>query len=148
MLLPPSTNASYAGAPWAAHLLAVLGVLTIVPGLIHEFLPDGGAGTIAGIDLGACGGTVAALFAWAGATQIVFGVVMLAVALRFRTFVPAVFVLVLVERTLHALNAWVLKPGSGHHPPEHYAVLVVLPLLLVGLVAAMQKTLTPDPARR
>ncbi len=142
MLLPPSTNASYAGAPWAAHLLAVLGVLTVVPGLIHEFLPDGGAGTIAGMDLGVCGDTVAALFAWAGATQIVFGVVMLAVALRFRTFVPVVFVLVLIERSLHALNAWVLKPGSGHHPPEHYAVLVVLPLLLVGLVAASRSTLT------
>lgn len=148
MLLPPSTNASYAGAPWAAHLLAVLGVLTIVPGMIHEFLPDGGAGSIAGMDLGACGDTVAALFAWAGATQIVFGAVMLAVGLRFRTFVPAVFVLVLVERTLHALNAWVLKPGSGHHPPEHYAVLVMVPLLLAGLVAASQNTLTAGGSRR
>lgn len=137
MLLPPSTNTSYVGAPWAAKLLGVLGVLTILPGLIHVFLPDGGAGTIAGMDLGVCGPTVAALFAWAGATQLVFGIAMLVVAVRYRPLVPAMFVLVVVERALHALNGWVLKPGSGHHPPEHYAVLVVLPVLVAGLVAAL-----------
>jgi hypothetical protein len=139
VLLPPSTNPSYAGAPWAAHLLAVLGVLTILPGLIHVLLPDGGAGTIAGMDLGVCGPTVAALFAWAGATQLVFGIAMLVVAVRYRPLVPAMFVLALLERVLHALNGWVLKPGSGHHPPEHYAVLVMLPILALGLVGARRE---------
>jgi hypothetical protein len=77
--------------------LAALGVLTIVPGCIHSFLPDGGAGTIAGLD-------------------------------------PLVLVLVLLERGLHAVHAWAgaARPG-GHHPPEHYAVLVVLPLVTGAL---------------
>lgn len=137
-LLPQSTNAEYRGSLAAAHLLAVLGILTLVPGLIHTLLPDGGAGTIAGIDLTRSGPVVVALFAWAGATQIVFGLVMLAAALRYRPFVPAVLALLLLERGLHALNAWVLKPGSGHHPPEHWAVLVGVPVIVVGLVLALR----------
>jgi hypothetical protein len=139
MLLAPSTNHAYAGAPWAAHLLAVLGVLTILPGIVHVALPDGGAGSIAGVQLGACGPAIIACFAWAGATQIAFGAMMLLVALRWRPLVPVTFLLFLVERGLHAVNGWWLKPGSGHHPPEHYAVLVVLPIALAGLMASMRE---------
>ena len=43
--------------------------------------------------------------------------------------------LVALERGLHAIHAW--GPGAGpaaHHPPEHYAVLVGLPLVLIALV--------------
>lgn len=138
MLLAPSTNDAYAGAPWAAHLLAAFAVLTILPGIIHVALPDGGAGSIAGITLGPCEPSIVACFAWAGATQIAFGGAMLLVALRWRSLVPVLFALLLVERGLHAVNGWWLKPGTGHHPPEHYAVLVALPIALVGLIASMR----------
>jgi hypothetical protein len=137
-LLPPSTNDRYHGSVVAACFLAVLGVLTIVPGCIHVFLPDGGSGVIAGIDLGPCGPIVIALFAWAGATQIALGGMMLLVGLRHRPLVPATLALVLLERSLHALNGWVLKKGSGHHPPEHYAVLILVPLLVVALAASLR----------
>jgi hypothetical protein len=140
MLLAPSTNAAYDGAPWAARLLAALGALTILPGAVHVFLPDGGAATIAGVDLGACKTSIVACFAWAGATQIAFGATMLLVALRYRSLVPAVYVLVLGERVLHAVNGWWLKPGSGHHPPEHYAVLLLVPVLLLGLAGSVRQS--------
>lgn len=136
--LPPSTNAQYRGSLGAARFLTVLSVLTILPGCIHTFLPDGGAGVIAGIDLSQCGPVIIALFAWAGATQIAFGIVMLLASVRYRSFVPLTFGLLLLERTLHALNAWVLKAGTGHHPPEHYIVVVALPLLVVGLVYSLR----------
>ena len=137
--LPPSTNDQYRGAPLAAHFLAVLAVLTIVPGCIHTFLPDGGAGVIAGIDLGPCAPVIIALFAWAGATQIALGLVMLVVALRYRSLVPFVLAVVLLERTLHALDGWMFKGAGRHHPPEHYAVLVGVPLLVVALVASVPR---------
>ena len=145
-LLPPSTNAAYRGAPLAAHLLAVLAVLTIIPGCIHVFLPDGGAGVIAGIDLGACAPVIVALFAWAGATQIALGLVMLAVALRYRPLVPLLLAAVLLERGLHLWNAWLGKGGSGHHPPEHYAVLVGVPLLAAALWLALRDGGAARPA--
>jgi hypothetical protein len=141
--LPPSTNAQYAGSPRAPQILAVLAVLTIVPAAIHSFLPDGGAGVIAGLDLTTSRQLVVALFHWAGATQLVFGLVMLAAALRYRTFVPPVLALLLVERGLHALHFWGgAPPQSGHRPPEHYALLVVVPLIAVALWLSLR----PDAA--
>jgi len=137
-VLPPSTNDAYTGSIAAARFLTAVAVLTIVPGCIHRFLPDGGAGSIAGIDLGRDGQVIVALFAWAGATQIAFGVAMLVVSLRYRTLVPLMLALVILERTLHALAAWVRPAAAAHHPPEHYAVLVALPLLVVAFVGALR----------
>lgn len=138
-LLPPSTNSQYLGSLLSAYFLTLLSVLTIVPGCIHSFLPDGGAGVIAGLDLDQCRGVIVALFAWAGATQIVFGVTMLLASTRYRSLVPLVLLLVALERGLHALNAWVLKGGAGHRPPEHYAVLIGLPLVIAALALSLRQ---------
>ena len=137
--LPPSTNAQYTGAPTAAHFLTLVGVLTILPGLIHTFLPDGGAGVIAGLDLSGNGATVIGVFAWAGATQIVWGMALLVASRRYRSLVPPLLVLVAIERGLIASNIWLLKaPASGHHPPEAYATLVSLPLLLGAFALSLR----------
>ena len=139
--LPPSTNAQYTGAPLAAWFLAFVGATTIAPGSIHTFLPDGGAGVIAGIDLSQNGAAVIGAFAWAGATQIVWGITLLTAALRYRSFVPPLLALLLVERGLIALNLWWLKaPPTGHRPPEAYATLVALPLLAAALAYSRRRT--------
>ncbi|MBI1361579.1 MAG: hypothetical protein GC155_14980 [Alphaproteobacteria bacterium] len=139
-LLPASTNSDYLGARSAAWFLALIGALTFVPGCIHTFLSDGGAGVIAGLDLTANGPQVIGLFAWAGATQIAWGAMMLAVALRYRPLTPLALALLLVERTLHALDGWLLKaPAIGHKPPEAYAVLVALPLILIFLALSLRR---------
>ena len=134
--LPPSTNAQYRGSRISAAFLGLCAVLTLVPGLIHSFLPDGGAVVIAHLDVGDRAELVRALFAWEGATQLAFGLGMLAVALRYRPLTPLFLALVIVERGLMSLQGWVLLPPStGHHPPEHYAspVTVVLALAFLAL---------------
>ena len=138
--LPPSTNAQYEGAPLAAHFLAFLGLTTLGPGLIHTFLPDGGAGVIAGMDLSRNGAAIVGVFAWAGATQIVWGITLLAAALRYRSLVPPLLALLLVERSLIAANLWWWKaPAGEHRPPEAYATLVVLPLLALALAGSLAR---------
>lgn len=142
-LLPPSTNDAYTGSRFSIAVLLVFAAITVVPGLIHEFAADGGAGTIAGIDLSQGGRVIIAVFAWAGATQIVFGLAALACAWRYQNLVPLMLALALLERTLHALNAWVLKSaGITHHPPEHYGVLVGLPILAIALVLSLRDRAT------
>ena len=137
--LPPSTNAQYAGAPLAAYFLTFVGLTTIGPGLIHTFLPDGGAGVIAGMDLSGNAAAIVGVFAWAGATQIVWGITLLVASLRYRSLVPPLFALLLLERSLIALNLWVLKaPAGDHRPPEAYATLVTLPLLVAALVLSLR----------
>ncbi len=128
-LLPPSTNAAYRGSILAAWFLALSSVTTIVPGMIHYFLPDGGAGVIGGVDLSTRADTIIAIFAWYGAMQIPFGILILIIALRYRTLVPLVLLLTIFMQALGAYSAWFGKGSRGdHHPPEHYgsAVFVVL----------------------
>jgi len=138
--LPPSTNAAYRGSPAAAWFLALAAVLTLAPGAIHSFAPDGGMVSIAKLDVGDRAALVRAVFAWEGATQIALGLGMLAVALRYRPLVPLFLVLVIVERGLMSLQAWVLLPAA-HHPPEHYAspVTVVVALLFLALSLRTRK---------
>ncbi len=142
---PPSTNADYHGRPLAAWFLTLVSLATIVPGGIHVFLPDGGAGVIAGIDLTQGGKTIIAVFAWAGATQMVWGLSMLAVSLAYRSLVPLFLFLILVERSMIAANQWILKStGTGHQPPEAYVTLLALPLIALMLGLALAKR---PPAR-
>lgn len=138
-LLPASTNGQYRGAGVSAWALGLAGLLTVGPGLIHSFLPDGGAVSIAGLDLGDRRDLVLGVFAWQGATQIAFGLGLIAVAARYRSLVPLMLCLVLLERGLMALQGWVLRaPLDGRHPPEHYASLVGSGLALVFLVLSLR----------
>jgi hypothetical protein len=139
MLLPPSTNAAYRGHPAAAWFLVLTGVLSIIPGCIHYFLPDGGAGVIAGIDLSTRATTIIAVFAWLGALQIPHGVAQVIIGARYRPLVPLFLLLVIIERGLMAIDGWLLKgANAAHHPPEHYASVVAVVLAAVALKASLR----------
>jgi hypothetical protein len=139
-IFPASTNGEYAGAGASAWLLALLGLGSVIPGCIHYFLPDGGAGVIAHLDMGDRAPVIIGVFAWMGATQIAYGLAQLAVALRYRALVPLFLALALIERVLGAVAAWVTKgSASGHHPPENYAVLVLVPLIAVFFAFSLKR---------
>ena len=138
-LFPASTNSSYRGAAASPWFLLFLGLGWIGPGLIHVFLPDGGAGVIAGIDLGSNPAALIGAFAWAGSTQIAHGLVMIVVAWRYRSLVPLLLAISLIERSLLTLTAWVTKASpSGHHPPEHYGSAILVPLILIFLILSLK----------
>ncbi len=138
-LLPPSTNSAYGGSALAAWFLALTAVLTMAPGLIHYVLPDGGAGVIAHIDPSTRADTIIAIFAWYGAMQIPFGILILAIALRYRTLVPLTLLLMIVMQALSAFAGWLWKaPRDGHHPPEHFASLAFLALGAVFLFLSLR----------
>lgn len=134
--LLPRTEPVAASAP--SRFLVLCGTLAVIPGTIHVFMPDGGAGVIAGIDLSSDAVRIVSIFAWAGATQIAWGLMMLAIGLMYRALVPLALTLLLLEKSLHALSFWVLKPGD-HHPPESYAVLVAVPLIALFLGLALRR---------
>jgi hypothetical protein len=129
-IFPEPGSSGAAVSRWAAGYLVLYGIGWLVPGLIHVFLPDGGAGSIAGIDFGSSYATIRALFAWAGAGQVVHGLACIVVGLRYRALVPLFLLLGLIERLLMAWSAWIAHaPPGGHHPPGHYGHLIALPLL-------------------
>jgi len=145
-ILPPSTNNQYRGSRYAAWLLAAYGIGWIIPGMIHSFLPDGGAGVIAGLDLSHNPTMIFGMFAWAGATQVAHGIVTLAVALRYRTLVPLFLIVSFIERLLLSWSGWIKHlPISGHHPPQHYASLILLPIILLFLWLSVRQSRQTQP---
>ena len=148
MLLPPTTNADYRGSPLAPRLLMLFGLLSVIPGCIHYFRPDGGAGVIAGVDLSTRATTIIAVFAWLGALQIPHGMAQFIIGWRYRPLVPLFLALVIVERGLMAWDGWLGKAShTGHHPPEHYASLVAVVLAGIGLWLAQPRQPQSSPTR-
>ncbi len=145
--IPPPTNGEYHGARSAVVFLGLWGIGTLVPGLIHAFAPDGGAETIAGLDLGDRREMIISVFAWMGGAQIVWALATLLVVWRCRKLVPFFLALVVLERAMVAIRAWITAPpASGHHPPEHYVTLIVLPLAIAFLILSLRSR--PDIGRQ
>ena len=136
-LFPASSNAAYDGSILSAWYLGLMAVLTIVPGCIHYFLRDGGAQSIAGLRLERHQRLVFHLFAWAGATQIVWGLLMVAVVWRYQTMVPLVLALLVFERALHLWTMWGGAKSGGYRPPEAYATLIMVPANLLFLLLSL-----------
>ena len=140
MLFPKSTNGEYAGSKIAAWFLLLVGFLELIPGCIHYFLPDGGAGVIAGLDLSRDRVMVVGMFAWMGSVQIPFALALILVATRYQSFVPLFLFLACIERALMSLASWVLKPAPGpHHPPEHYASPIAAALIALFFLLSLRK---------
>ncbi|MCX7415058.1 MAG: hypothetical protein NTY25_01000 [Planctomycetia bacterium] len=138
-LFPPSTNDLYRGSLASVWFLGFYGLLEFGTGCVHYLLPDGGAGMIAGLDLTGNKHTIIGVFAWMGALQIAYGLGVIVVACWYRPLVPLFLGLGLLERLLMSVAAWGTKPSpTGHHPPEHYASLLLVPVLAVFLTMAMR----------
>jgi hypothetical protein len=134
-LLPAGSNDAYRGAPIAWWLLVALAVGNAVRGGIHLVADDGGAASIAGIDLARGGDTIVMLFALLGIDQLVWAAIDLAVALRHRAWVAAVLLVTLVKQAAGAAVLWLWRPLDAPAPGK-YAALAMLPVLAAGLVAA------------
>lgn len=81
------------------------------------------------------------MFAWAGATQVAHGIVTVAVGLRYRSLVPLLLLVSLLERVLLCWSGWMRHvPVNGHHPPKHYASLISIPVILVFVWLSLQTT--------
>lgn len=96
-------------------LLVVLGLINLVRGAIHVFLPDSGAGVIAHFDLTRGGTTIVFLLAMIGAGQIGAGLVDLLVVARFRAFAAPLLAVELLRALISLYVAFVSKSvGTGY----------------------------------
>lgn len=133
----------YTGHPWSLVFLGFVGVLTLVPGLIHHFFRDGGAESIGGLNLGEQRELVIGVFGWLGATQISWGLLILAVAGHYQMLAPLVLLLLIGERSLLVARWWLGRRKPAHRPTEHYVSVVLLPVALVFFAMALPAAQTP-----
>jgi hypothetical protein len=135
-LLPPVVDNRIRGMKLPVYLFTLLAIVSTVRSCIHLLAPDGGAGSIAGMDLTVQGapGIIFSFALW-GSAQLIYAFIQLAVAFRYRALVPAMWVLLFVETLLRMLVGHMKPVHFSHTPPGATANYVALPLaaLMVGL---------------
>ena len=96
----------------ALATIAALGLINLGRGGIHLFAPDGGAVSIAGLDVTPAPQTILFLFGSLGVGQIALGLVDMAAAWRWRSFVRPLLAIHLVQLALAVVALFAIKGMS------------------------------------
>lgn len=119
-------------------LLVLFGAMNLFRGSVHLLKSDGGASSIAGIDLSQNGEVILTLFAAAGLVQLLMAAIDFAVAFRFRALVPWVMGYHAIQQIGATIIVWWWRPLPLAAPGKYGAALMV-PVALVGLLAATRR---------
>ena len=139
---PPPT-ARYRGPAIVAWILVAYTVMATARSLVHVLAPDGGAMSIAGIDVTVDGGSnIVALFGQWGLEQLLLAAVAWVVLLRYRAMIPAALLLGLLDVVGRFLVGQLKPITSAHTPPGTIGTYVLIPVLLVAFLVSL---LVRDP---
>ena len=138
ILLPATADNTIRGSKLPYYILILVAGIGTVRSLIHIFAPDGGAGSIAGMDL-TVSGAAEVIFAFAlwGSAQLIYALLQWVVIFRYRSLVPLMWGLQLLE-TLGRMLVGRLKPVTfAHTPPGAYQNYLYLALSILMLALAL-----------
>ena len=108
--LLPADPGTYNGPLLAVWLLGAYLLVIVARSLVHLFAPDGGASSIATIDIDVEGGAnIVAIFGQWGAIQLLLALVLVTLLVRYRGLTPFIALVLAVEPLLRML-AGSLKP--------------------------------------
>ena len=97
-MFPKQVDNTFQGYKIAAIIFLLVTLVTIARSCIHIFASDGGAGSIAGINVSVAGGSnIVSLFALWGLSQLLMGFVYLVVFFRYKSLIHFMYLLLLVE---------------------------------------------------
>jgi len=154
VLLPSTADNTIRGMKLPFYVFEAVAILSLARSCIHLFAPDGGAGSIAGMILPNAGvdGVVFAFALW-GSAQFVYAVIQLVAAFRYRSLVPLLWLLVIVEILLRLLVGHMKPVSFVHTPPGAIGNFVLLPLAALMLALSLwsggkTRIAEPAPARR
>jgi len=143
LLLPRSADNTIRGWKLPLYILIVVAVIGAVRSFIHILSPDGGAGSIAGMDLTVSGaGEVVFAFALWGSEQLIYVILQWIVIGRYRSLVPLMWIVQFLE-TLGRVMVGQIKPVTfAHTPPgaiqnDLYLALAIV-MVFVSLWSGMR----------
>lgn len=147
-ILRPKLN-DYRGSRWVVVAMAIYAVPLTVRSLIHMFASDGGAHSIATIDISVEGGdNIVAIFAQWDGLQLMLACIVWVVVIRLRVLVPLMALFLFIEPIMRAAMG-ALKPvtteGTAPGAALNDVALIPLGILLVLSITTM-RTPTPAPA--
>ena len=132
-------NHRYHGRAFGWIFLAVLGAMNLFRGSIHLLKSDGGAASIAGIDMTLNGGVILSLFAAMGFGQLIMAAIDFAVAFRYRAFARYVLAYHFVQVLGASIIVWWWRPMPLPDAPGKPGQLLMIPLIAIALWAATRE---------
>ena len=135
VLLPANVDNTIRGMKLTVYVFALIAIISTVRSFIHLLAPDGGAGSIAGMDLSVAGasGIIFAFALW-GSAQLVYALIQLVVVFRYRSLVPFMYVLLILEALLRELVGHMKPVTFTHTPPGAIQNYIYIPLAVLMLV--------------
>jgi hypothetical protein len=138
ILFPSKADNHLRGSKWPLYLFILVAAIGVVRSCIHIFSADGGAGSIAGMNL-AVSGANEVIFAFAlwGTEQLVYVLLQWIVILRYRSLIPCMWGVQLLE-TLGRMLVGQLKPITfAHTPPGQIGNYIFIPLCVLMLALSL-----------
>ena len=120
--------------------LIVLTTITTLRSLAHIFLPDGGANSIAGLDVSVAGGNnIIAMFAQWGYTQLLLSVMMWGVIIFARNLLPFALLVQTLDWGGRILIGLMKPVEVASAPPGEIGSYILWPLCLIALWFSLRK---------
>jgi hypothetical protein len=132
ILLPAKIDNVIRGTKIPFYIFAFYAIVSTVRSCIHLLSPDGGAGSIAGMDLTVLGadGIIFAFALW-GSSQLLFAIIQLLVVIRYRSMVPFMWLMLALEVLLRELVGKMKPVTFAHTPPGAVGNQILLPLTVL-----------------
>lgn len=131
---------NYQGSKFSLIFLIVLTSITSLRSLAHVFLPDGGANSIAGLDVSGAGGSnLIALFAQWGYTQLLLSVMMWGVIIFARSLVPFALLVQALDWGGRILVGLMKPVEVASPPPGEIGSYILFPLCAIAIWFSLPK---------
>ncbi len=138
ILLPARADNSLRGSKLPFYALILIAAIGTIRSCIHIFSPDGGAGSIAGMDLSVTGaGEVIFAFALWGSEQLIYALLQWLVIFRYRSLIPLMWVVQLLEILGRMLVGRIKPVTFAHTPPGQFGNYIILVLSVLMLTLSL-----------
>lgn len=134
----PKNPTEMKGAKWVRTLTALYLCVMVVRSCIHLFSSDGGANSIAGIDVDVEGGdNIIAIFHQWGAIQLILAVFLLLLLLCYPGFTPLILLVLAMDPIMRALAGQIKPVTTEGTPPGESLNWIALYLLAALFIASI-----------
>ena len=130
----PEDALTYRGDRWVTIFVGLLSFVASVRSVIHIARHDGGAASIAGIDIEVEGGqNIVAIFAQWGLVQLLQAALGWVVVFRYRGLIPLILLVGVLENVGRIAVGRAKPLKVAKPPPGAYGSRIISPILLIAL---------------
>lgn len=138
-IFPKTIDNNYKGSKISLWIFILLGIISTVRSIIHFLAPDGGAGSIAGLDLSKGSENIIFAFALWGLSQLIYAFIQLLVAFKYRTLIPLFYIILFFETIGRMLIGMLKHPILlNGTPPGGVANYILLPLSIIMFILSIK----------